>query len=468
MVYYLSKNRSRKAQAKRMAPAPRIVQAAAPSLPPVAAPTTTLESAMKSAPLREYSLSNVFTPTTQPTVTLVPRERTTEAIKLATYLDQPGQIVCLHGGSQTGKTVLCECLLAERNPIVLEGKALNSLDEFWNRLSDEFRIPRSTASVAAVEQSSATQIGSGLNGGLTTPLISFGSKVEEGTEDAQVERREETSSWTPQSRRGIEDALARSGRPIIVDDFHWAEEGVRRELLEALKPVARRGTLIVLISVQESVFAPLHAMPELRNRYEVLKAPDWKPSSLRLIAKKGFAALHLAVDDVVIRQLASASRRNPLLMQKICWEYCFEQGFKRTQQSLTPGRSDEVFLEHLFRKMGEAQYRFYAATIESGAKSYKLSKKNLTFRELAFLVIADSQTAQPIGVRNLETRIGRAIGVTPSMDTVKAELKALSDDFARMGPLAPFRYDEEDETCVILAPELRLAIRYHLAQKFGR
>lgn len=457
MGYYLSKRRTHKAQTKRAVTHPRITQ-------PVAEATLTLSAAVHLQPAPIYTLADVFSPTTQPTVTLVPRDRTKEAIKLAVQLDQKGQIIGLFGGSQTGKTVLCECLLSHRNPIVMTGQTLTSVNEFWNRLSDEFRVPRSVEDTAGFEKSSSLQINSGVKGGINSPIISFGSKVEEGTQDGEIETRDHTSSWTPQSRLGVEEALARSGRPIIVDDVHWVPEQVRRQLFEDLKPVARRGTLIVLISVQESVFAPLHAIVELRNRYELLRAPEWKPSSLQLIARKGFDALNLSVEDVVVRRLASASRRNPLLMQKLCREYCLEQGFVRTQPALTPGRSDDAFLERLFRRVAEAQYHFYAPTIESGPRAYK----RLTFREMAFVILSKFQNNQALASRKLETEIGKFLrGATPPLDMVEAELKAMSDDFVKLGPMTPFRYDEDSRTCIILAPELRLAVRYHLAPKYG-
>jgi hypothetical protein len=403
-----------------------------------------------------------------PSVTLVDRSRTSEAIKLALYLNQPGLLIGLHGASQTGKTLLCEALLASKNPVTLPGQTIRTSGDMWDRLRDALRVPGTTTLSETQSHTNSSDESASGGAGVSTPLISIGGKAQRSRGSEISDNLSKSAVFSPATRHSIEEALAASRRPIIIDDFHWIPEKAQRDILIDLKHVGRGGTTVVLVTVQESALAPLHTLPEFQNRYELVEAPSWKPASLALIARKGFNALNMQVSDNIVQALAGAARRNPLMMQKLCWEYCFEQGVGSTFDKPTPARSEYSYLERVYRKIAESQYRFYSTIVERGERRFERGGKRLNFREMAFVVLSNIEAQQRVSPTNLNRRLQRFLdGPVPDDVDLAEELRAVSDDFAQYGTKSPFRYDTTDDRCVILAPEFRMAIRYHLAPKFG-
>jgi len=89
------------------------------------------------------------------------------------------QVVSVAGPSKTGKTVLCRKSLGEREYVWIDGGEIDSVGTLWNSVCSELNIPS--------EVTSSNETTSGIEGGLTTPVISAkGSKLRKRTGDTRA------------------------------------------------------------------------------------------------------------------------------------------------------------------------------------------------------------------------------------------------------------------------------------------
>jgi hypothetical protein len=80
------------------------------------------------------------------------------------------------------------------------------------------------------------------------------------------------------------------------------------------------------MSVTHRAFDAIKAESELTCRFNAITTPEWSIDDLSKIPLKGFAALRIDCDNARIRQLALEAQESPFLMQKFCWEICYDMG----------------------------------------------------------------------------------------------------------------------------------------------
>lgn len=61
-----------------------------------------------------------------------------------------------------------------------------------------------------------------------------------------------------------------------------------------------------------------------------MTVPEWSVEDLIKIAETGFWALNVKVDEATIKLLAKESEGSPLLMQRFCWNICFDNEIDET------------------------------------------------------------------------------------------------------------------------------------------
>src|SRR3546814_370093 len=108
------------------------------------------------------------------------------------------------------------------------------------------------------------------------------------------------------------------------------------------------GLKVILLSVSHRVFDAIKAEAELTGRFTAISLPHWSQNDLRKVPLQGFDELRLQVDESVIDRLCEEAQESPFLMQKFCWEMCFDNNIEQTpllaRQALLPNYSmDEMF-----------------------------------------------------------------------------------------------------------------------------
>src|SRR6188768_3514216 len=93
--------------------------------------------------------NEVFTPTSFPEYTYVPREGLLHEKLLANWIESSGQIASVSGPSKAGKTVLVERVVGKGNLIAVSGASIREPDQLWERVLDWYGEPHSTVATKA-------------------------------------------------------------------------------------------------------------------------------------------------------------------------------------------------------------------------------------------------------------------------------------------------------------------------------
>lgn len=264
------------------------------------------------------STARVFTPGKKTTVTLIERDEREAVTKLRTWLRRGGKFIAVVGPTKMGKSVLVE--REAPDAFVLQGQTLDSVAALWDRLAGHLGIP--------VAKSGSTVSGDVTKWGFMAKLGL--SPLSLGTSYGGEMKEEASNGWTQEihADQAVPDAIsaildAKHSVTIVIDDFHFIETDVRREIIQALKPVAYLGASIVLITLPHRRAEAARQVRDVAGRSETVEIPTWDVAELEQIGKKGFPALRLIdAGGSLGRRLAEESYGSPHIMQQLCLELC--------------------------------------------------------------------------------------------------------------------------------------------------
>lgn len=176
---------------------------------------------------------------------------------------------------------------------------------------------------------SETQIGGEVGGQMGLPLV--------GRLDAKTSAGHSTGGGRTYGRQRAYSDVAREGLrtlpvPIVIDDFHYVPNEVKRDIARAVKSLLPI-THVVLIAVPHEAFEAVREEPDMGGRVWHLKIDLWSQDELGYIAREGFAALNV-VDhaDALASRLAENSFGAPFLMQQLCYDLMIAERILETQK----------------------------------------------------------------------------------------------------------------------------------------
>ncbi len=256
----------------------------------------------------------VFVAGGQPTLTYVQREEDHLERSFARAVATPNQIVSLSGPTKTGKTVLCRHVLGDREYVWIDGGQVANGDEFWSKVAGELNIPLES------QISRGGQSTIGIQGSLPFITTASGSKLSSSmtTERSRIDSMADAMSLMLQSKM-----------ILVIDDFHYLDENVRRTIMRNVKGAVFGGLKVILLSVSHRVFDAIKAESELTGRFTAITLPHWNKDDLAQIPRLGFKALKIDQEDDFINKLCNEAQESPFLMQKFCWEICFDNGIEK-------------------------------------------------------------------------------------------------------------------------------------------
>ena len=192
--------------------------------------------------------NQVFVPGGMPQHTYVARTERDLEKKLRGIADNLCKLATLTGSTKSGKTVLANRVFPRINGenIWIDGGTVKSENDLWTQILSELGGYTSEESSASDESSQGTS--GGIGGSLKIPFVASGSaKV-----DVSAARRAGTTE-----KKGIALAprpaaisqLRASGKPLIIDDFHYLDRRFQGEVVRALKPLVFEGHPVVIIAI---------------------------------------------------------------------------------------------------------------------------------------------------------------------------------------------------------------------------
>lgn len=407
---------------------------------------------------KSYHRDLVFVAGGMPTVTYVEREEQHIERNLARAIATPSQIVSLAGPTKTGKTVLCKRVLGDREYVWIDGGQVSSVDSFWQQVATELKIPSETTSTVSTNTSADVSA--------SALLVTAKGSLLRG--DSFSER---------QSINSMSEAIAvliRDRIVLVIDDFHYLEEPVRQELMRNVKGAVFNGLKVLLLSVTHRAFDAIKAETELTGRFIAIDLPHWSLSDLQKIPEQGFSALAVQCPPSLIAKLCSEAQENPSLLQRFCWEICFDLKIEHAATILTAKNIPvEYDLDAMFERIaGDAGLPIYQQ-LAAGPPIRKAREKrplkdgtDADIYQVTLLALAE--TGPKVAVRYEELRaalIHLLADRIPQKHEVTSALKHLAKISRKNRFESVIDWDENKREVNVADPYLRFFLRWKIRDR---
>ena len=245
--------------------------------------------------------TEVFIAGGMPSVTYNPRTELGLENKLQDYLNTRHKLISITGPTKSGKTVLCRRNIDETQQILISGGEITSEDNFWELVLDQLNY-------SYVESSSAmTSSDDTVSAGISAQL-SLWSVAKFGGNGTTTRKNNNGTSHTKKyirnPKRSAIEKLKSLDKTLIIDDFHYIEQSIQQQIIRALKSPIFDGLNVIVLAVPHRAYDALKVETEMTGRVAQLEITSWEERDLSEIASKGFKALNIIHDDLIINTLA--------------------------------------------------------------------------------------------------------------------------------------------------------------------
>lgn len=108
---------------------------------------------------------------------------------------------------------------------------------------------------------------------------------------------------------------------LVVEDFHYLDDVVKRELFQQWKSFVDEGVSVLVISTTHKSNEMFSANPDLGGRIRVLDLSQWSNEDLAKIVEKGLGYLRVRNGIALRSYVANESAGVPIITQQICHDF---------------------------------------------------------------------------------------------------------------------------------------------------
>lgn len=279
--------------------------------------------------MKKLRANQVFVPGGMPQHTYVARTERELETKLRGVADNLCKLATLTGSTKSGKTVLANRVFPRTTGenIWIDGGTVKTENDLWSQILAELDGYSVTESSEQSESSQGT-VG-GIGASLKIPLLASGS----GKAEVSASRKLGTSSKRSLALSPRPAAIAQlraSGKPQIIDDFHYLDRRFQGEVVRALKPLVFEGHPVVIIAIPHRRYDAVKVEREMTGRVESIPVPTWSEFELLAIPRTGFPLLGMELLETVAKHLTDQAYGSPHLMQEFCRSICSREGVAET------------------------------------------------------------------------------------------------------------------------------------------
>ncbi len=402
----------------------------------------------------------VFVAGGQPTITYVERQEDHIERSFARAVATPNQIVSLSGPTKTGKTVLCRRILGDRQYVWIDGGQIQSGEDFWGKVAGELNIP------LEIEVSKGGETSLAIEGSIPFITTASGSKLfSSGT----IERKRINSM-------GSAIALMLENKiMLVVDDFHYLDDDVRRTIMRNVKGAVFAGLKVILLSVTHRVFDAIKAESELTGRFTAITLPHWSNGDLAQIPILGFAELKVEHEQDLIGKLCDEAQESPFLMQKFCWEICFDNDVEKSpfmgqgNNAISPAYSIDDMLRRVSNDAGLPIYQ----KLSAGPQIRKArAKRPLTgggtadIYQVILLALVATGPKAVVSYDELRQELNSLLqDQVPQKHEITSALKHLATLAREFGKGAAIDWNDDTREVNVVDPYLRFYLRWQIRKQ---
>ena len=394
---------------------------------------------------KKMRMSKVFTPGGFPTITYVSlKERELEA-KLDGAKDYLAKLVILTGATKSGKTVLVDRVFPGSEHVWIDGGTVESEESFWISVLQKIEaytdvsINEVNSSQQGFESTIEGSGGIGVINGKVSGNFTVGNNSQNGVQKGRRITPKVAAITALQDNNDI---------GLIVDDFHYIDKDIQKNIVRALKAPIMRGVPVIFIAIPNRKYDAVNVEREMTGRIENIEMPVWGKNELRAIAEKGFKALNVSVSEAIIEFMAKEAYGSPFLMQEFCKSLCLKKDIKETKNSLESITLDKDGIEEIFIDIAEHNGRPIFNRLKNGPRARTDRKqrhlKNGVVTDIYGLVMEGFKQLKP-GVEsvNYEQLRNQIRDILEDALPQKNEISRVLDQIAKIS------YTDESSTPVI-------------------
>lgn len=398
---------------------------------------------------------DVFVAGGQPTTTYVDRQELHVERSLARAIATPNQIVSLAGPTKTGKTVLCRKVLGDREYVWVDGGQIKDANSLWAKVASELNVPN--------ERSNELGASKNIEVGASAYIFSAGGSrlsTQSSSETHRVDGVAESLQLMQQRRIAL-----------VIDDFHYIDAESRTEIVRNLKGAIFNGLKVLLLSVAHRVFDAISAESELTGRFISVTLPEWTAGELSQIPQLGFDALSVTCPQIIINSLVAESQSSPFLMQKFCWEICFDREIEAPPHfGLRHEIPNNYDLRGMYARIAQdAGLPIYQKLVTGPQARKERLKRPLKsggeadIYEATLLALAETGPLPNVSYEDLRAKLsGLLTEMMPQKHEITSALKHLANISLKGGLSSAIDWDEDSREISITDPYLRFYLRWQV------
>lgn len=240
-----------------------------------------------------------------------------------------GWHLVIYGPSKQGKTALWRNALNDDQYILVQCRERPSVEELYVEILRQ--LGETITKEVQTKKGTGGKAGGKVGGGVSW----FGIGKGEAEASGEVSHnREATTSEQPigndiQVISYVADAIKKTNKKVVVDDFHYVPEETKKVFAKDLKALLDLEVPFILVGAwdQQHVFTQYNG--ELRGRFDEINL-RWEDSELQQVLTLGEQALRLAVSQEIKNTMVTDASGNVGLLQRMAEKLCMEADIYET------------------------------------------------------------------------------------------------------------------------------------------
>jgi hypothetical protein len=290
------------------------------------------------------AVAEVFPAVGKPVYTYIERGSGVNERKLSQGLSNPGQICLVTGPSKTGKTSLYRSVLPSlrRQELIIRCSGSLNSAQFWASALESLNFQRLAESAEKWGINTTAKIGAQGEVGwswLAKVMATVGFEV---SSSGEYSIRKEVANSNLGSKHLI-PLLKELPIQLVVEDFHYLEPLVKKEIFQQWKAFIDEGVSVVVVSTTHHAIDIARANSDLSGRTRFIDVGKWEVDDLAKIPATGFRLLDIKATSLVFDQIAKESVGLPIITQQISQEIASRRNMNPgSKKRLSNVQIDEV------------------------------------------------------------------------------------------------------------------------------
>jgi hypothetical protein len=276
--------------------------------------------------------------------------------KFEHYLSSQKHIV-VHGASKQGKSCLRKKNINTDTSLIVQClPAMESVEEVWRIALQKAGVEQSTRSVTAmgVEIKNEGKVGGQLNI-LGAAKLGTDAKHSEKEESSETKEKESVKSDSLLSE--LANFLRENNKRLIVEDFHYLLDEVRKEIAFGLKALYEEHAYVVIVGIWSEQNLLTYYNGDLTGRIEEINL-TWTNEELSQVLSQGEGALNIEFAPGIRTQMINSAFGNVGLIQRLAEKVCLEAGILNSQTNRQTISDIELFKKARAHLISDVRQRY--------------------------------------------------------------------------------------------------------------